>query len=411
MERAARSSGGSGGVRVLLMALLLLLLTTHLCNCRPEYVDSVYDHTTDGSNSNRNSNSNSNSDSDGNDRRRLQEKDINRLNSIRSWNAQLVQETKSRRRDARKKDREKGGAGGGPSVGTGTYRAALEEFVSNMVPEVDYNASHWRYKWRSVSPSNYFEGYNKMISEVLAKHGLPLNFLLIGACDGTSDITIKHRFLKYEHWRAAFVEPMSNNVADLRNMLVSLGVANRSHVIHAACTAKCSSPTIFVERPLYEGRLDKKNQTLPHWLRRQIGSILPENRKTARKDWMVEEVKCVTPDDICEDWTKNVLESDPAANIGRKKNKKMRIHVLKIDVEGHDFDVLMGFMKKDAIPAELPIMINFEAKSIAKKYPAAKERMEALGYVVSQFAQDGFAILKPSSMFGRKSLGDAALVS
>jgi len=280
-----------------------------------------------------------------------------------------------------------------------------------MVPEIDYNESNWRYKWRSVSPSNYFEGYNKMMSDVLAKHGLPLNFLLIGACDGTSDITIKHRFLKYNHWRAAFVEPMSNNVADLRNLLSSLGVANRSHVIHAACTAECQKPTIFVERPLYEGRVDKKNQTLPHWLRRQIGSVLPENRKTPRKDWMIEEVNCVTPDDICNEWTKVVLESNPAANSGRKKNRKMRIHVLKIDVEGHDFDVLMGFMKKDAIPSELPIMINFEAKSIAKKYPIAKERMEALGYVVSQFAQDGFAILKPNAMFGKKNKMDAALLN
>ena len=320
-----------------------------------------------------------------------------------------ILETKGRRRDARKK--EKGNGNGGPVAGTGTYRAALEEFVSKMVPEIDYNESNWRYKWRSVSPSNYFEGYNKMMSDVLAKHGLPLNFLLIGACDGTSDITIKHRFLKYNHWRAAFVEPMSNNVADLRNLLSNLGVANRSHVIHAACTAECQKPTIFVERPLYEGRVDKKNQTLPHWLRRQIGSVLPENRKTPRKDWMIEEVNCVTPDDICNEWTKVVLESNPAANSGRKKNRKMRIHVLKIDVEGHDFDVLMGFMKKDAIPSELPIMINFEAKSIAKKYPIAKERMEALGYVVSQFAQDGFAILKPNAMFGRKSLGDAALLN
>lgn len=40
-----------------------------------------------------------------------------------------------------------------------------------------------------------------------------------------------------------------------------------------------------------------------HWLRRQIGSILPENRDHARKEWTTEEVRCVTPSDVLSDWS------------------------------------------------------------------------------------------------------------
>lgn len=55
-----------------------------------------------------------------------------------------------------------------------------------------------------------------------------------------------------------------------------------------------------------------------------------------------------------------------------------RPHVLKIDVEGHDFEVLMGFLTYETPVTELPLIIGFEAKSIAKKYPIAKARMEEL---------------------------------
>jgi hypothetical protein len=47
-------------------------------------------------------------------------------------------------------------------------------------------------------------------------------------------------------------------------------------------------------------------------------------------------------------------------------------------VEGHDYDVLMGFLRSTTPASELPLIIDFEAKSIAKKYPAAKARMEEL---------------------------------
>jgi hypothetical protein len=38
----------------------------------------------------------------------------------------------------------------------------------------------------------------------------------------------------------------------------------------------------------------------------------------------------------------------------------------------------MGFFQEDTLPSELPLMIDFEAKSIAKKFPIAKERLEKM---------------------------------
>jgi hypothetical protein len=38
----------------------------------------------------------------------------------------------------------------------------------------------------------------------------------------------------------------------------------------------------------------------------------------------------------------------------------------------------MGFLREDAPLDELPLLVDFEAKSIAKKFPLAKARMEQL---------------------------------
>ena len=54
------------------------------------------------------------------------------------------------------------------------------------------------------------------------------------------------RFLKLDHWRGVFVEPMSINVRDLIAFLESNGAANRSLVIRAAATDVCAEPTIKV---------------------------------------------------------------------------------------------------------------------------------------------------------------------
>jgi hypothetical protein len=73
----------------------------------------------------------------------------------------------------------------------------------------------------------------------------------------------------------------------------------------------------------------------------------------------------------------------------------VRPHVLKVDVEGHDYQVLMSFLNDDMPSVALPLLISFEAKSInAENTVLLKAQLAKRGYVVSHMANDGFALLK-----------------
>jgi hypothetical protein len=175
-------------------------------------------------------------------------------------------------------------------VSAGTARgqqALLVEWVKALKPETDYKGSpHWKSMTQSSSPERFFNVYNEKFSKIAEKLGAYVNFISIGACDGTNDDTIKDRFLANPHWFGVFVEPMSNNFADLTNFLAVSGVANRSTTIRGAAYAECKSPSIEVQRPLGIN----ENLDQPHWLRRQIGGILKEGEKP-RAGWTIEKVQ------------------------------------------------------------------------------------------------------------------------
>ena len=214
-------------------------------------------------------------------------------------------------------------------------KAAVEQWALQMDPSRDYNGTNWRHMFHSRSASDFFDNYLRRLSKIFLEKSAIVNFVLVGACDGISDPTIKYRFLKLDHWRAVFVEPMTINVRDLRSFLDSNGALNRSHIIQAAVTDRCESPTIQVERPLYE----EKNTSLPHWMRRQIGSILPKHRDHPRKEWMLEEVPCLTSNEVLSEWAAATFPRGKKAK--GKQQRKRRPHVLKIDVEGHDYEVFI----------------------------------------------------------------------
>ena len=282
-------------------------------------------------------------------------------------------------------------------------RQALETWARSLNQD-DYNTTNWKYKFHSKTPQVFFDQYVKAMSEKFGEENAHVNFAMVGACDGLADPTIRSRYLPNKHWRAVFVEPMTPNVKDLTSYLVKNGVIDRSLVIQAACTSECDGP-LLVERPLYEeinnNKTDADKKEIPHWLRREIGSIVPKTRKHARPDWTLEEVRCVTARDILMDWAITPkFRKNPEKPLREKNSRgqtivrKRRPHVLKIDVEGHDHEVLMSFVNERTPIGELPLLIMFEAKSVGKHFPAAKAEMEKVGYVVSDFAADGFAMLK-----------------
>ena len=165
-------------------------------------------------------------------------------------------------------------------------RALLEEWIDSMVPELDYDASQWSKTLKTTTASGYFGKYNDRFSKIAKAKGATVYFASIGACDGTQDYTIREQYLKNPHWDAVFVEPVSNNVVELKSYLESMGAKNRSLVIQAAATSTCIKPTLDIERPLYE----EKNKDTPHWLRRQIASIIPKDRTAPRQGWTTEKV-------------------------------------------------------------------------------------------------------------------------
>lgn len=203
-------------------------------------------------------------------------------------------------------------------------RAALEAWAASLNPELDYNSTQWRYMFRSRSASDYFDQYVKKLSKLFMNHNAIVNFAMVGACDGKTDPTIKYRFLTNDHWRGVFVEPMEMNVRDLSSFLEEKGGINRSYILKAAATDVCESPTITVERPLYEEKAALENKTVPHWLRRQIGSILPKHRDLARPDWTLEHVPCLTASKILSEWAKATSQTSEGKII------KRRPHVLKV---------------------------------------------------------------------------------
>lgn len=54
---------------------------------------------------------------------------------------------------------------------------------------------------------------------------------------------------------------------------------------------------------------------------------------------------------------------------------RVRPHILKVDVEGHDYEVLMGFLGDDVSDNQLPLLISFEAKSIMKKVEGLRAQL------------------------------------
>jgi hypothetical protein len=165
--------------------------------------------------------------------------------------------------------------------------ALVMQWASSLVPELDYNGSYqWSKTFETEDPSAFFLKYTDKFSLMAEKIGATVNFVSVGACDGTEDRVIKNGFLAHSHWNGVFVEPMANNFADLTKMFETHGVSNRSTAIKGAATAECSSPFIEVQRPLFE----EKDPTLAHWMRRQIGGIVPKGSK-APGGWTVDTVR------------------------------------------------------------------------------------------------------------------------
>ena len=249
-----------------------------------------------------------------------------------------------------------------------TQRVAIQAWGKQLT-ERDTDPSSWK-----KQPQYMFDHYIHVLSDIFRDHQAKVNFILVGACDGTHDITISKGYLPNTHWRGAFVEPFEINFNDLHQFMKDNNVLDRTHLIHAAATSKCNSTTIKMKRPTFE----EKNKSLPHWMRREIGAVVPFDKldRPASGGWIFEYVRCVNGPEILKDWAIALAKTIPGNSKGHKVPIRIRPHILKVDVEGHDYDVLSGFLADDVPTTELPLLISFEAKSIAKKFDLLKTQME-----------------------------------
>jgi hypothetical protein len=159
---------------------------------------------------------------------------------------------------------ERGGDGGNP-FDFKSQKEAITAWGKSLTNE-DLTPTSW-----TKQPQYMFEMYSLQLSAIFKDKGAKVNFALVGACDGTHDKTITEGYLPNDHWRGVFVEPFEINFNDLKNFMISKNVLDRTHLIHAAATSRCNSTTIKMKRPTFE----EKNKTLPHWMRREIGAIVP----------------------------------------------------------------------------------------------------------------------------------------
>lgn len=178
------------------------------------------------------------------------------------------------------------GQGSDAKISKGSSRkrqqALLVEWVKLLKPEIDYaGTKNWTVMFRNKDPEAFFNGYIDKFSKIADKIGASVNFVSIGACDGSNDDTIE-MFLAKSHWHGVFIEPMSDNFADLTNFLATNGVTNRSTTIRGAATAECKESFLEMKKPMF-------GDEEPHWRRRQIGSILGDGEKKP-DNWTTEKV-------------------------------------------------------------------------------------------------------------------------
>jgi hypothetical protein len=223
-------------------------------------------------------------------------------------------------------------AGNTPGVSTKSNRKAIKQWARGLT-DLDFNSTHWSLTMRK-QPQNFFYHYAKRLTQVFNEYeDATINFVLVGACDGTNDDTIRDHYLPNKNWQGLFVEPVSNNYRDLGDFLAVNHAMDRSYTVNAAITDVCETKNVSFKVSARE----EKDPNAAHWLRRQIGSIAKENEKFNPENWRLETVRCATPLEVMTEWSAHVAMAKISET--ELKRKRQRVHVLKIDAEGHDYKV------------------------------------------------------------------------
>jgi hypothetical protein len=212
-------------------------------------------------------------------------------------------------------------------------------------------AKHVRYPFVTKRGHPYatvhreFDGMMKYLSAVTYAEDLPLDFILIGACDGRFDNVIA-KYSEMQHWRGVFVEADITNYNNLKNLLNERGIKeDRAFTLHGAVSDECDENgqiTFYVPKGT-DKNLD--------FVALQMGTVRKDliDRNMEQKMFSIETAESVTvpcyhPLQVTE--KAKTYYSTMTYNISRDTSVffEFRPMLVKVDTEGHDDRVIHGFL-------------------------------------------------------------------
>lgn len=258
-------------------------------------------------------------------------------------------------------------------------------------------------KWKNAAGIFYL--YSNMLHKAFLKHNVSVNMLVVGACDFSGSSGVEGLAKESSNWNGYLVEAVPVNYEDLNKSLKQLKIDLRMKTLLGAVVDTCDKRTVQFAFPTgYE----KYTPNAPHWLRREIGFLyhVNTNKKDQtdhlndKKNWKLIDVPCYTGPQVLRKWRIQVQLAQKKQ--GSSSNIASNLHVLMIDTEGSDANILTSILS--ALPSsQLPVLILFEWKLLSIKEQEdivilLRSRGYAIGESPAQNQNDMFALLKPPKM-------------
>ena len=235
----------------------------------------------------------------------------------------------------------------------------------------------------------------------MGRHFRVPRYIKVGACDGVSDVFLVNFPKNWKSWEVVLVEPVPSNFEALKIFVNRLKMTNRTSTINAAVLDTCGqNSTIPINIPIIEERYPN----LPHWLRRQLASIHSPNmtemneRLNYHRQFTGEKVRfdrtfddlyrrvhvpCVAARELTGSWP-SLMGSETVTRARYKKKK--RTHVLVVDAEGSDAQVVQAMIHQQVPRSLLPLAIFFESKTLNREQVTSTQRALAdRGYAFTDF--------------------------
>jgi hypothetical protein len=236
----------------------------------------------------------------------------------------------------------------------------------------------------------FFE-YSIAFSNIMKSLQGQVNLCLVGACDGTEDPLINNIYIPQHHWNGLFIEAVASNINDLKTFVVEKDIENRTFLLHAALSPECINTTIQIKEriPLDDPDAEKE---VPHWKKKQLSTIARANYHDNELDkYKLVDVDCKTAANALDLWSSTYFHY-----------KKTQLHILQIDVEGLDAELLRGFIQTNTPLYQYPLLIMFESKHLQPgEYESIKKELISKGYIVSKDVGDTLAVLRGEVLLKR----------